>query len=107
MCMVPGTASACCGSLVCSEAAILTLLVMRLTEMRNRMAGNFRWLLSDKPKEMRAPLEISNSLYFEGNFDTEALLRNLTKKVLEPAGYDYSGIAVILRNPPNNNRSTE
>lgn len=69
-----------------------------LMAMRNRIAGNFRWLLSDSPKEMQAPLKINDELYFEGKFDTEALLLNMTRKVLQPAGYDYSGIVVVLRN---------
>lgn len=68
-----------------------------LMAMRNRIAGNFRWLLSDTPEEMQAPLKINDELYFEGKFDTEALLLNMTRKVLLPAGYDYSGIVVVLR----------
>lgn len=69
-----------------------------LLALRNRIVGDFRWLLSDKPKEMRAPLKINEGLYFEGKFDTESLLLNLTKKILEPVRYDYSGIAILLRN---------
>ena len=65
--------------------------------LRNRIGGNFRWLLSDKPQELRAPLKINEGLYFEGKFDTEALLQNLTKKLLEPVRYDYSEIAILLR----------
>ncbi len=30
----------------------------------------------------------------ESEFDTEALLQNLTKKLLELVRYDYSGIAI-------------
>lgn len=69
----------------------------RLMILKNHVAGNFRWLLSDKPKNLRMPLKINEGLYFKGKFDTEALLRNLTKKLLEPVGYDYSGIAILLR----------
>lgn len=65
--------------------------------LRNRIAGNFRWLLTDKPKNLRTPLKINEGIYFEGKFDTQALLRNLTKKLLEPDGYDYRGIAILLR----------
>lgn len=36
----------------------------------------------------------STGLYFEGKFDTEALLTMMTKKVLEPIGYDYSQITI-------------
>lgn len=69
----------------------------RLMTLRNRIAGNFRWLLSDKPENLRTPLKINEGLYFEGKFDTEALLQSLMKKLLEPVGYDYSGIAILLR----------
>ena len=48
---------------------------------------------------MRLPLEISRELYVEGKFDTEALLRNLTEKLLIPAGYNYRRILLQCRAP--------
>lgn len=39
-------------------------------------------------------LKVDEGLYFEGKFDTEALLTMMTKKVLEPVGYDYSQIII-------------
>lgn len=71
----------------------------RLMELRNKVYGNFRTILADKPDGMSAPLEIDEGLYFESKFDTEALLRVLTTKVLDEVGYEYHGILVQLRDP--------
>ena len=43
---------------------------------------------------MDVPLKVDEELYFEGKFDTEAMLNMLEKKVLEPAGVDYSSIKI-------------
>ena len=40
------------------------------------------------------PIKVDEELYFEGKFDTEAMLNMLEKKVLEPAGVDYSSIKI-------------
>ena len=40
------------------------------------------------------PIKVDEELYFEGKFDTEAMLSMLEKKVLEPAGVDYSSIKI-------------
>lgn len=73
-------------------------------ERHNRMMklcgiafGRFRSILSHEPLTMNAPLEIDEDLYFEGKFDTEYLIRMMKEKVLDPVGYDYSGITITLR----------
>ena len=43
---------------------------------------------------MDVPIQIDKDLYFEAKFDTEALLTMMEKKVLEPVGYDFSGIVI-------------
>ena len=43
---------------------------------------------------MDVPIKVDEELYFEGKFDTEAMLNMLEKKVLEPAEVDYSGIKI-------------
>lgn len=43
---------------------------------------------------MDVPLKVDEELYFEGKFDTEGMLNMLEKKVLEPAGVDYSSIKI-------------
>ena len=49
-------------------------------------------ILGSSPEEMDVPIKVDEELYFEGKFDTEAMLNMLEKKVLEPAGVDYSSI---------------
>lgn len=73
-------------------------------ERHNRMMqlcgiafGRFRSILSHEPLTMNVPLEIDEDLYFEGKFDTEYLIRVMKEKVLDPVGYDYSGITITLR----------
>lgn len=43
---------------------------------------------------MYVPIKIDEGLYFEGKLDTEALLTVMTKKVPEPAGYDYNQLII-------------
>ena len=71
----------------------------QLMEMRGRVYGNFRRLLAEDPNGMGAPLKITEGLYLESKFDTQALLENLTQKILRRAGYDCSMIAVLYRSP--------
>ena len=71
----------------------------RMMELRGRINGNFRTLLSDHPEGMAAPLKIDAGLYWESKFDTEALLGNLKEKLLELVGYDYQDIVIRFRTP--------
>lgn len=57
-------------------------------------AGRQRIILGKSAEEMDVPIKIDEGLYFEGKVDTEALLTMMTKKVLEPIGYDYSQIII-------------
>lgn len=65
--------------------------------MRDRVTGNFRTLISKSPDNMSAPLKIDDEMYLEMKFDTEALLRNITQKILDPVGYEYRGIVIQYR----------
>lgn len=60
--------------------------------------GPQRPVISSDPAEMNVPLKIADGLYFEGYFDTEFLFKQLTQ-ALELAKYDYTGLAVELREP--------
>lgn len=62
----------------------------RLMQLRDKAAGRQRIILGSSAERMDVPLKIDEGLYFEGKFDTEALLTMSTKKVLEPVGYDYN-----------------
>lgn len=60
------------------------------------MSGRQRYFLCSDPARMDSPLQIGDSLYFEGYFGTEMLLTILCR-TLKYAGYDYSGIRFQLR----------
>lgn len=66
----------------------------RLMQLRGKVAGRQRVILGEFPEKMDVSLKIDEGLYFEGKFDTEALLTMMAKKVLEPIGYDYSQIII-------------
>ncbi len=70
-----------------------------LMELRGQVPGNFRQLLSETPDGMSAPLKINEGLYLESKFDTQALLENLTQKILRRVGYDCGGVAVLYQSP--------
>ena len=73
------------------------LLEKRMLSLRGKIMGKQRVLLGGSPKGMDAPLEISQDLYMEGKFDTESLLYVLTKRILDPVGYQYQDIFIQLR----------
>ena len=62
--------------------------------MCGKVAGRWRTILGSSSEEMDVPIKVDEELYFEGKFDTEAMLNMLEKKVLEPAEVDYSGIKI-------------
>jgi len=69
-----------------------------LLNLRGKVSGRDRVLLSDKPDNMRSPFEISKYLFIESHYDTESLLRILTSRILDPVGYDYTAIKIAVRN---------
>jgi hypothetical protein len=68
-----------------------------LMDLRGKISGRARVILSDRPDGMRAPLEIAHKLYAETHYDTGTLLHILTRRILEPVGYDYGDIYVSVR----------
>ena len=56
----------------------------RLMRLSGKVAGRQRIILGKSAEEMNVPLKIDEEIYFEGKFDTEALLTMMIKKVLEP-----------------------
>jgi len=69
-----------------------------LLNLRGKISGRDRLLLSDRPDGMRTPLKITEKLFVESHYDTESLLRILTTRLLDPVGYDYSNIRIAIRN---------
>lgn len=66
----------------------------RLIQLRGKVFGRQRTILGKFPERMDVPIQIDKDLYFEAKFDTEALLIMMERKILEPIGYDFSGIMI-------------
>ena len=71
----------------------------KLMELRGRVPGKVRQLLSGTPDGMGQPLKVNDGLFLESKFDTQALLDNLTQKILRRVGYDCGGVAVLYHIP--------
>lgn len=84
-------------TLILQECANTPPYGERLMSIRGKVMGRQRTILAGSPKGMDVPLEIRPEPFMEGKFDTEALLYTLTKRLLTPVGYSYSGISVQLR----------
>ena len=69
-----------------------------LMDLRNKVLGRERILLSDEPGRMYRPFQIDKKLYIETHYDTESLLRILLHRILDEVGYDYSNISVGVKN---------
>ena len=67
-----------------------------LMGLRNKISGRTRIILSDKPNGMNRPVEIADDVFVESFFDTEWLVRIMTKEILDVVRYDYSGISVSV-----------
>lgn len=65
----------------------------QLMSLRDRLAGRQRVILGSDPNRMNVPVEISEGLYFEGKFDTEALFHHL-KRICGYVGYQDGGILI-------------
>lgn len=66
----------------------------RLMQLRGKVFGRQRTIFGNFPERMDVPIQIDKDLYFEAKFDTEALLTMMERKILEPIGYDFSGIMI-------------
>ena len=68
-----------------------------LMYLRNKVAGKCRVILSDNPDGMTKPLKIAEGLYMEVHYGSQTLMYVLVERILTPAGFDCSGISVLLR----------
>jgi hypothetical protein len=64
--------------------------------LRHRVSGRKREVISDCPDGMNIPIKLSEELYAEAYFDTEALVHTLTRRIFDAIRYDYSGITVAI-----------
>ena len=68
-----------------------------LMDLRSKISGRARVILSDRPDGMRTPMKIAHKLYAETHYDTPTLLHILLHRILDPIRYDYSNIYVTVR----------
>jgi hypothetical protein len=66
-------------------------------ELRGRLAGKCRVFLSDSPDGMTRPLKVDTGMWAETHYGSETLMHILTKRILDPAGFNYSNISVIVQ----------
>ena len=45
------------------------------------------------------PVMIDEGLYLEGKLDTEYLIKTVRDQILNPAGYDYDKIGLVVYDP--------
>ena len=68
----------------------------RLMIIIGRVYGRSRILLADKGDTMDIPIEFYPNMFVEAKFDTEAMIRVITKRIFKQIGYDYSGIRLKI-----------
>ena len=71
----------------------------RMMQLRERVPGRLRSLLSKSPDGMSVPLMIDENLYLEGKLDTEYLIKTVRDQILDPVGYDYDRIGFVVHDP--------
>ena len=71
----------------------------RMVRLRDLVAGRLRPLLSGSPKGMNVPVMIDEGLFLEGKLDTEYLIKTVRDQILNPAGYDYDKIGLVVYDP--------
>jgi hypothetical protein len=69
----------------------------KLMYLRDKVAGKVRVFLSNSPDSMRRPLKIDEDMYAEVCYGTATLLNILRDRILTPAGFDCSGISIVLK----------
>lgn len=71
----------------------------RMVRLHDLVAGRLRPLLSSSPKGMNVPVMIDEGLYLEGKMDTEYLIKTVRDQILNPIGYDYDKIGLVVYGP--------
>jgi len=68
-----------------------------LMDLRDRIAGRDRVLVSANPDGMRNPTKIAEGLYGETHYGSQTLMYILVERILAPVGFDSFGISVVIR----------
>ena len=74
-------------------------MLERLKEMQGKVFGRNRLLFGSDGNGMDSPLEFYPGMFLESKFDTETLLKVITKRIFDAVGYDYSGIRLRVADP--------
>jgi hypothetical protein len=69
----------------------------RLMYLRDKVSGKIRVFLSASPGRMTSPAKIDEDMYGETHYGSETLIHILTKRILDPAGFDYSDVRIVLQ----------
>jgi len=67
---------------------------VELMNLRGKIAGRERVILSKTDDKMRSPLKIDENLYLETHYDTETLLRTTITRILDVVRYNYHDIII-------------
>jgi hypothetical protein len=69
----------------------------RLLYLRGRTSGKVRAFVSSTSESMTRPIKIDENLFVESHYGSQTLMHILLNRILEPIGYDYTKIQVILK----------
>ena len=67
-----------------------------LMDLRDRIAGRDRVLVSANPDGMRNPTKIAEGLYGETHYGSQTLMYILVERILAPVGFDCSNISIAI-----------
>ena len=68
-----------------------------LMNLRNKVLGKVRVILSDSPDGMRRPNKIADGLYMECHYGSQTLMFILKNLILDYTGFDYSNIQIVIK----------
>ena len=68
-----------------------------LMNLRNKVAGKVRVILSDRPDGMRRPSKIADGMYMECHYGSQTLMHILKNLILDYTGFDYSDIQIAIK----------
>ena len=69
----------------------------RLNSMCGLISGKSRLLFCRDATAMGSPIKVGDDMYIETKFDAETLMNVVVRRVLIPAGFDVSGIAIKVQ----------
>ncbi len=80
----------------CAEEPIMC---GRLLDIRGKVFGRDRVIFDGTGEGMDRPVKFYPGMFFESKFDSETMLKVITKRIFEPIGYDYHRIGIKVIDP--------